>query len=128
MLEDEVDQSSLPEGADGLQGLTALRESPTFLLSQLHQSQTSKLHFEEERCFYESTDFTCSSLSRPSMLALFSQTSAALRNNFLAGLGPLPRAADLDWIVGPRYITGGYILGCSQRLTLVPPALSSDWT
>ena len=44
MLEDEVDQSSLPEGADGLQGLTALRESPIFLLSQLFQSQTSKLH------------------------------------------------------------------------------------
>ena len=90
MLEDEVDQSSLPEGADGLQGLTALRESPTFLLSQLCQSQTSKLHFEEERYFYESTDFTCSSLSRPSMLALFSQTSAALRNSFLEGLGPMP--------------------------------------
>ena len=89
MLEDKVDQSSLPEGADGLQGLTALRESPIFLLSQLFQSQTSKLHFEEERCFYESTDFTCSSLSRPSMLALFSQTSAALRNNFLGGLGPM---------------------------------------
>ena len=83
MLEDEVDQSSLPEGADGLQGLTTLRESPTFLLSQLSQSQTSKLQLEEERHFYESTDFTCSSLSRPSMLALFSQTSAALRNNFL---------------------------------------------
>ena len=109
MLEDEVDQSSLPEGADGLQGLTALRESPIFLLSQLFQSQTSKLHFEEERCFYESTDFTCSSLSRPSMLALFSQTSVALRNNFLEGKGPvLP--------YGPRYISGGYILWCSQRL------------
>ena len=51
MLEDEIDQSNLPEGADGLQGLTALRESPTFLLSQLLQSQTSKLHFEEERYF-----------------------------------------------------------------------------
>ena len=51
MLEDKVDQSSLPEGADGLQGLTALRESPIFLLSQLFQSQTSKLHFEEERYF-----------------------------------------------------------------------------
>ena len=90
MLKDEVDQSSLPEGADGLQGLTTLRESPIFPLSQLRQSQTSKLHFEEERYFYESTDFTCSSLSRPSMLALFSQTSAALRNSFLEGLGPMP--------------------------------------
>ena len=27
------------------------------------------------------------------------------------------RAADLDWIVGPGYSSGGYILGCSQRLT-----------
>ena len=26
------------------------------------------------------------------------------------------RAADLDWIVGPGYSPGGYILGCSQRL------------
>ena len=52
MLEDEVDQSSLPEGADGLQGLTTLRESPIFPLSQLRQSQTSKIRFEEERYFY----------------------------------------------------------------------------
>ena len=28
------------------------------------------------------------------------------------------RAADLDWIVGPGYSWGGYILGCSQRLAL----------
>ena len=26
------------------------------------------------------------------------------------------RAADLDWIVGPGYSSGGYTLGCSQRL------------
>ena len=26
------------------------------------------------------------------------------------------RAADLDWIIGPGYSLGGYILGCSQRL------------
>ena len=26
------------------------------------------------------------------------------------------RAADLDWIVGPEYSSGGYILMCSQRL------------
>ena len=26
------------------------------------------------------------------------------------------RAADLDWIVGPGYSSGWYILGCSQRL------------
>ena len=30
-------------------------------------------------------------------------------------------AADLEWIVGPGYSLGGYILGCSL-------ALSSDWT
>ena len=29
-----------------------------------------------------------------------------------------PMAADLDWIVGPGYSLGGYILGCSQRLAL----------
>ena len=28
------------------------------------------------------------------------------------------RAADLDWIVGPGYNLGWYILGCSQRLAL----------
>ena len=28
------------------------------------------------------------------------------------------RAADLDWIVGPGYSSGWYILGCSQRLAL----------
>ena len=28
------------------------------------------------------------------------------------------RTADLDWIVRPGYSWGGYILGCSQRLTL----------
>ena len=27
------------------------------------------------------------------------------------------RAAYLDWIVGPGYSLGGYILGCSQRLS-----------
>ena len=28
------------------------------------------------------------------------------------------RAADLDWIVGPGYSSGWYILGCSKRLAL----------
>ena len=28
------------------------------------------------------------------------------------------RAADLDWIVGPEYSSGRYMLGCSQRLAL----------
>ena len=36
------------------------------------------------------------------------------------------RAADLDWIIGPEYSPGRYILGCSQRLASYPPALSSD--
>ena len=31
-------------------------------------------------------------------------------------------AADLDWIVGPGYSSGGYILGCSQRLAFLSNA------
>ena len=37
-------------------------------------------------------------------------------------------AADLDWIIGPGYSLGEYILGCSSMSCFVPPALSLDWT
>ena len=38
------------------------------------------------------------------------------------------RATDLDWIVRPGYSSGGYILGCSQHLSLSGTQLGLDLT